>query len=101
MDLRVIRLGLMFGAAKGFVLTVAMAALDIAFWKQLIVAFVSSSIGFAGVVVASYIAVREARRNRHELRTIKRAIGADRRETDNGGTGSDTDRDSGTATDGD
>ena len=75
----VMRLAGAFGIVKGTLISVVLSVLDITFWKQLVIALLSAGIGFAGVVLAAVITIRETRRNRSDLRSIKRAVGANRR----------------------
>ena len=77
-----LRLAVGFALAKGVIVAGTLAAIGVSFWQQLVVAVVSGSIGFAGVVVAARIAVREARKNRIMLEDVKSKVGADQRRRD-------------------
>jgi zinc transporter ZupT len=74
---------ILFAVVKGALIAIVATALDIQFWRALILAVVSGVIGAMGAIVAAVIAARAARRNRTDLEHIKHKLGADRRAEDN------------------
>jgi len=74
--------GLATAAIQGVAIAAATAALNISFWKSLVIAAVTGLIGAAGAITAALIAAREGRRIRDELEHVKRKVGANRRQQD-------------------
>lgn len=85
-----LKTALTFAVIKGGMLSTIVLAVvhsDLTpFFQALIIAVVSATIGFIGVVLAARIAAREAQReaeiNRQMLRDLKNKVGADRRAED-------------------
>lgn len=69
-----IRVAATWGVVKGIAIVSLLAALDVSFIHQLIIAFVSGALGAVGVIVGAYVATRENRKNRDLIHEVKEKL---------------------------
>ena len=75
-----------FATVKGLTIALVATAFTSDFVGALVIAIVSGTLGVFGMVLAAWISSRNYHQQIHpELKDMKRKIGADKREGDNGG----------------